>query len=112
MPDFTLELTWTCATNYFWQTDVKGSKGDVYVVHWGRLPEARAMEAGVSHGWQCECKGYKFRGTCKHIAEVEAEGRRCAWNAELAIVERPLNASKYPECPECGGPVRAMRVAV
>lgn len=113
MPDFTLETTWTCASNFYWSTNVTGSKGDVYTVWWGRLPEARIMETGAQHGWQCECKGYKFRGTCKHIREVKADNDRCGWNATLEpSAECAYDSLEEPVCPECGGAVRAMRVAV
>lgn len=37
---------------------VKGSKGDSYTV---------AEENGQ---WSCTCSGFKFRGQCRHIAEV------------------------------------------
>lgn len=113
MPDFTLETAWTCATNFYWSTDVEGSKGAVYTVHWGRLPEARIMETGAQRGWQCECKGYKFRGTCKHIKQVEASDLRCGWNATLETSEDcDYSGDGDPYCPDCGGAVRAMRVAV
>jgi len=113
VPDFTIETAWTCASNVYWETKVTGSKGDVYTVHFGRLPEGKAMELGASHGWQCECKGYKYRGTCRHIEQVKASGDRCGWNAELEVaLECGYDASGEPCCPECGGPVRAMRVAI
>jgi hypothetical protein len=37
---------------------VKGSKGDTYVV------------TKNSKGWTCTCKGFEFRKSCKHIAEM------------------------------------------
>jgi len=113
VPDFNIETSWTCATNQYWTTRVTGSQGDVYTVWWGRLPEARVMETGAQHGWQCECKGYQFRGTCKHIREVDESGERCGWNAALEpSAECVHDADGEPCCPECGGPVRAYRVAV
>jgi len=113
MPDFDIVATWTCASNFYFERAVKGSKGDLYVVRWGRLTEARIMETGAQHGWQCTCQGYRFRGTCRHIREVEASGERCGWNATLEpAVECDHDSDGEPCCPECGGPVRAMRVAV
>jgi len=37
--------------------EVKGSKGETYTVD----PEAQT----------CTCPGYTFRGTCKHVKELE-----------------------------------------
>lgn len=37
---------------------VKGSKGDTYVV------------TKNSKGWTCSCKGFEFRKSCRHIAEM------------------------------------------
>lgn len=112
MPDFNnIETAWACASSFYFERAVKGSKGDLYVVHWGRLPEARILETGEQHGWQCTCQGYKFRGTCKHIREVEPQ--RCAWNAEMGpTAECAHDADGSPVCPECGGQVRAVRVVV
>jgi hypothetical protein len=111
MPDFTIETAWMCASNFYWMTHVTGSKGDTYKVWWGRLPEACAMDVGASHGWQCECKGFKFRGTCKHIASVKDQ--RCGWNAHMEpTMECDHDANGGPCCPECGGRVRSIRVAV
>ena len=43
--------------------EVKGSKGDIYTV--------QEIEGVL----QCSCSGYKFRGNCKHIKEIE-DGKR------------------------------------
>lgn len=115
MPDFMMESAWTCASNFYFERTVVGSGGDLYVVRWGRLTEARILETGAQHGWQCTCKGYKYRGTCRHIREVESSGERCGWNAEMEPTAEPyrngLNNDE-PECPQCGGALRVMRVAV
>lgn len=111
MPDFTIETAWTCASNFYWMTHVTGSKGDVYTVWWGLLPESRQLATGAQHGWQCECQGFKFRGTCKHIDSVKDQ--RCGWNGHLEpTYECDHDANGVPCCPECGGSVRPVRVAV
>ena len=38
---------------------IKGSRGDVYMVT--RSPA----------GWHCQCRGFEFRGRCRHITEAQ-----------------------------------------
>lgn len=38
---------------------IQGSRGDVYVVT--RSPA----------GWHCQCRGFEFRGRCRHITEAQ-----------------------------------------
>ena len=45
-------------TNPQWQ--IKGSRGDVYTVE--------QTETGLT----CTCSGFRFRGACRHIKEVQA----------------------------------------
>lgn len=111
--DFTIEVAWTCASNEYWETTVQGSKGDLYTVRFGLLSEAEADERRVSHDWQCECQGYRFRGTCKHIAQVKASGARCGWNGAIDPGLTPaIDADGHRTCPQCGGRVKPIRVAV
>lgn len=30
-------------------------------------------------GWECECKGYIFHGSCKHLGAVERRAEREGW---------------------------------
>lgn len=39
--------------------EVKGSKGDTYIVE------------KIDNAWSCSCAGFKFRGECKHIKEFD-----------------------------------------
>jgi len=32
------------------------------------------------HGWSCECEGYFYTGSCKHIAAVERRSEREGWS--------------------------------
>lgn len=113
MVDLTVEVAWTCATNEYCEICVHGSQGDLYTVHFGRLPEAQVAARGVQHDWQCECRGYRFRGTCRHIAQARQSGVRCGWNEALDPGAKPAkDAQGNLCCPQCGGRVKAYRVAV
>lgn len=116
MPDLTIETAWTCRTNILWETVAPGSSG-MYRVAWERLPE----NAESQYGWTCECKSFKYRGSCKHIAMVQAAKhnplahdrfKRCGWNAELDTTAEAGEHDGEPCCPDCGGPVEAIQVAV
>lgn len=111
MPDLTVEGAWTCATNVHYETEVSGSHGGSYRVWWGRLSPSRANREYCLYGWHCECPGFRYRHTCRHVKEAEKE--RCGWNACLEpTLEAGRDSSGEPCCPECGGPVEAYRVAV
>lgn len=43
--------------------EVKGSKGDIYTIQ------------EIDGVLQCSCSGYKFRGQCKHVKDIE-DGRK------------------------------------
>lgn len=66
---------------------------------------------GTTSDATCECQGFKFSKTCKHIAQVYTEA--CMWHEtdDPGIVPEltPLSFTKTPmegkSCPVCGGPV-------
>jgi hypothetical protein len=108
MSDLTTHVAYTCDTNGFWETEVTGSKGDKYTVKWSMSTEPRIYG---THVYSCTCKGFQFRGRCKHIKQVAHQ--RCGWNPQPDPGLQPdqdKNGSRI--CPECGGPATAMRVAV
>jgi len=113
MPDLTTHTAYTCQTNTSWETTVTGSKGDVYTVRYGRLYGRQADIQGVQYGYTCTCKGFSFKGACKHVREVEEQELRCGWNAELdPFVEADKAPNGNPCCPECGAPAIPFKVAV
>lgn len=103
----TTETAWICTTNTHWEMQVSGSKGKIYTVSWEKL----APDAATQYGWNCTCQGFKFRKTCSHVTGVQRH--RCGWNGELEVTAEPgRDANGDPCCPECKGPVEALRVAV
>jgi len=102
MPDLIVVPVATCATNKNWSTQVKGSKGAVYTVSYGPV-----MNQLVQYGYTCTCKGFKYRGRCKHINTVMAE--RCGWNWELDPGNLPDEDGR---CPHCDGKVVWEQVGV
>lgn len=49
-------------------------------------------------GWKdirCECKGFQFRGNCKHVAQ--AMSQNCGWDSHYDDGE-----AKDGKCPNCG----------
>ena len=105
MSDLTEHTAWTCQTNVEWTHGVEGSKGTMYTVTFERLPEA------TEYGYTCTCKGFKYRGECRHIKKVVALERRCAWNETLEIgLEPVVDGDGDRWCPRCGGPVVAVKV--
>lgn len=109
MPDLDIVPAFTCKSNIYWTTLVKGSKGAVYQVSWTFAP---GPDYPHQYGWDCDCPAFKYRGgqTCKHIKQVQ--DKRCAWNAELEPTAKPDKIGTEFCCPDCRGPVEAMRVGV
>jgi hypothetical protein len=75
--------------------------------------EVKWCKAPTSHPYQmwmtCDCKGFKYRATCRHV--IEAQAKRCNWGAG-AFSGSPSTPNADGTCPECGGPTQSVRVAV
>lgn len=106
MPDLDIVTTWTCSTNQYWRKEVPASGGGIHIVEW----KAQPPSADVQYDWACTCKGFQYRGHCKHIDSVKQE--RCGWNETLeAGVEAELINDTFC-CPECWAPAIPIRVGV
>jgi hypothetical protein len=65
-----------------------GSKTDDTLIHY-------VVPSTVWNDPLCDCKGYIFRGYCRHITEVESD--KCQWWTNQLDWHEP--------CPNCGSPV-------
>lgn len=101
-----------CQSNYG-VYKLPGSKGTVYTVSFGG-------SEGPAH---CTCPAYKFSGEgrhCKHIEKVW--NGACMYNPQWCKGHNPIRFKPVEytydavvpdeECPNCGGPVVAVRRAV
>lgn len=93
MPDLTIEVYQMCSDLYEHK-------------HWTVGGYQQYFLMGELH---CTCKGFHFRGTCKHVKEVEQ--KRCTWHGAYDEPQTE-EQEKNKICPVCGGPTEYVRVAV
>lgn len=58
----------------------------------------------ATHESICECKGYRFRGRCKH--QEIAAARVCGWTELTGDRQQNVDERKNRVCPSCGGPTK------
>lgn len=108
MPDLDIVTAFTCSTNQYWRKEVPASGNGIHIVEWKSQPP----NANVQYDWKCTCKGFQFRGKCKHIETAKEE--RCGWNETLEPTAQPDSGApdNRPICPECGADVIPIQVGV
>lgn len=47
---------------------------------------------------RCECKGFTFRGECKHLAKFPIVTRECGWRSDRSAMPQETDGV----CPLCG----------
>lgn len=102
MPDLNIESARWCLSNEYAETIRFGSHNAAYT-----LTYSRSNPGPYQMNWACDCKGFKFRKTCKHVESAEQE--RCGYGWEAAAGS-PIEMGE--KCPKCGGPTRGMSYAV
>lgn len=90
-PELPSELIW-CSSNEKWERLVHGSEGDIYTVSYGL-----SKQGDPAYDYSCTCPGFKFRKSCRHIAEVKSERCGFGWSA---LAGRPEKMGE--KCPVCG----------
>jgi len=105
MPDLTIEYIRTCKQNIYWETIIKGSKGDDYTVTY-----CESRNGPSEMGWFCTCPHFTYRHKeCNHIKQAKL--KKCDWNWEAFMGQ---HASPNPDgtCPKCGGETQVIKVGV
>ena len=93
MPDLNIEYHYQCSSIENFSMTFSGSNGEKYIVDQYRGK------------WHCDCTGFKFRKTCKHVEE--AKKKQCTWS-EMYDGGLPVDvptSEEHPNgkaCPVCG----------
>lgn len=96
MPDLTSVERQRCA-NKSAEDTVTGSKGETYNV---------IVSPTATH---CDCKGFEFRGSCKHVKALEE--KLCGWDGSDDEPQNPQQEMMM-QCPRCGGDTEMYQEAV
>lgn len=98
--DLTEAVAPVCETVVDFATKVQDGTQE-YRVTFGPTPYGR-----YQNDWECDCADFSLPHYCRHISE--AKTRRCGWNKHLEPYEMPEDR----KCPDCGGGLKFVKVAV
>ena len=100
MPGLTIERYYWCKSNEYFRHVT-----DKYVIEYQPDHSGR-----YGMHWTCTCKGYQFRGKCKHIED--AKRYWCGYGHEAAWGSPATDIQDGGKCPKCSGDVSVISVAV
>lgn len=99
------EIYYACKTYIYWEISIEGNN-DTYTVKYDKESH---KSKGTEYDYSCTCKGYQFRGTCRHIEE--AKKKHCNW-FQFDNGEAPKEIQDRKVCPKCGEECIKIKVGV
>lgn len=91
VPAVNLQAFQSCRSNEGWQAVRVQSDSDDKIVYTVLVSPWRANES------ICDCPGYLFRGSCKHLKRASDDV--CRWTGAPG-------EPRHDACPTCGGPLK------
>lgn len=94
-----------CSQNDNYSQKYRGSGTNIYTVTYNEMNSGE-----FAANYRCTCKGYQYKGKCKHIDL--AKQHRCQYGHD-AIMGSPVAALQdMDKCPLCGSDTSVIKVAV
>lgn len=86
-----------CESGFPWFTVEMESQSEPGVVHEVMVP----LPTDDIGDFICDCRGFEYRGMCKHIEEVSEN--MCRWDSTLNAEQQTPDQERDMMCPRCGG---------